>query len=163
MNAIFFIFFCVITFSFSGCATIVSKSHYPVSISSQPDEAEIIVKNSSGLNVFAGRTPSTINLKAGAGFFRGEKYTVTFNKEGYTPFMAEIKRGVDGWYIAGNFFFGGLVGWLIVDPATGAMWKLEDLHVDLNPIQASCSDSTFKVVTIDNIPNHLRSKMIRVN
>ncbi|MDY5520178.1 hypothetical protein, partial [Campylobacter lanienae] len=29
---------------------------------------------------------------------------------------------------AGNFIFGGLLGWLIVDPATGAMWNLKPEH-----------------------------------
>jgi hypothetical protein len=29
-----------------------------------------------------------------------------------------------GWYLVGNFFFGGLIGWLIIDPLTGAMWTL---------------------------------------
>jgi hypothetical protein len=32
---------------------------------------------------------------------------------------------MDGWYI-GNILFGGVIGFLIVDPATGAMWKLGD-------------------------------------
>ena len=32
---------------------------------------------------------------------------------------------MDGWYI-GNIVFGGLIGWLVVDPASGAMWKLQD-------------------------------------
>ncbi len=26
--------------------------------------------------------------------------------------------------LGGNILFGGLIGWLIVDPATGAMWTL---------------------------------------
>jgi hypothetical protein len=29
----------------------------------------------------------------------------------------------------GNIVFGGLIGLLIVDPATGAMWKLEETQV----------------------------------
>ncbi len=29
-----------------------------------------------------------------------------------------------GWYLLGNLFIGGLIGWLIVDPATGAMYTL---------------------------------------
>ena len=32
---------------------------------------------------------------------------------------------LNAWYW-GNILFGGLIGWLIVDPATGAMWKLKD-------------------------------------
>ena len=29
-----------------------------------------------------------------------------------------------GWYLVGNFFMGGLIGYLIIDPLTGAMWNL---------------------------------------
>lgn len=32
---------------------------------------------------------------------------------------------MDGWYV-GNIIFGGLIGLLLVDPITGAMWKLPD-------------------------------------
>lgn len=147
----------------SGCASIVSKSDYPVSISSQPDGAEISIKNRAGENIFVGKTPTTINLKAGAGYFKGENYTVTFKKDGYLPHTAEIKRGVDGWYIAGNFVFGGLIGWFIVDPASGAMWTLENLHVDLNASQTSSIENKIHIVTIDDVPDHLRSKMVRIN
>ncbi len=155
-------FFIAVAF-LTGCASIVSKSDYPVNISSQPEGAEISIKNRVGENVFAGKTPTTINLKAGAGFFKGENYTVTFKKDGYTPHTAQIERSVDGWYIAGNFVFGGLIGWLIVDPATGAMWTLKNLHVDLNSSQTSSSENTIQIVTIDEVPDHLRSQMVRVN
>jgi len=147
----------------TGCASIVSKSDYPVRISSQPEEAEISIKNRAGENVFSGKTPTTINLKAGAGFFKGENYTVTFEKDGYTPHTAQIERGVDGWYIAGNLVFGGLIGWLIVDPATGAMWTLKNLHVDLSSPQTSAIDNEIQIVTIDEVPEHIRSQMVRVN
>jgi hypothetical protein len=147
----------------SGCASIVSKAEYPVSISSQPDGAEISIKNRDGESVFSGKTPTTINLKAGAGFFKGENYTVTFKKDGYNFHTAQIERGVDGWYIGGNLVFGGLIGWLIVDPATGAMWTLKNLHVDLSSSQTSSIDNKIQIVTIDEVPDYLRSQMVKVN
>ena len=40
---------------------------------------------------------------------------------------------MDGWYI-GHILFGGLIGFLIIDPATGSMWKLnESVHVSFGP------------------------------
>jgi hypothetical protein len=161
VNSAILLFVCIAFFL--GCASIISKSVYPVSISSQPDAAEISIKNRAGQNVFTGRTPTTVNLKAGAGFWKGETYTVSFKKEGYLPQTAQIIRGVDGWYIGGNFVFGGLIGWLIVDPATGAMWTLEDLHVDLSPSQTSSIENKIHIVTIDDIPDNLREKMVRIN
>ena len=147
----------------AGCASIVSKSDYSVSISSQPAGAEISINNRAGESVFAGKTPATINLKASAGFFKGENYTVTFKKEGCLAHTAQIERGVDGWYIAGNLVFGGLIGWLIVDPATGSMWTLENLHVELNLSETSSVKNGINLVTIDEVPDHLRSKMVRIN
>ncbi|MCX7973828.1 MAG: hypothetical protein N3B16_04935 [Candidatus Aminicenantes bacterium] len=145
-----------------GCATIVSKSEYAVTISSKPDGADITVLNRAKETVFQGKTPTTVVLKAGAGFFKGEIYTVIFKKEGYRSHSAQIERGVDGWYFAGNLIFGGLIGWLIVDPATGAMWTLKNLHVDLIPESSSHIKEGLYIVTIDDVPNHLRSEMVRI-
>lgn len=147
----------------SGCASIISKSNYPVSISSMPDGASIKIVNRAGESVFTGQTPATVTLKAGAGFFKGENYTVTFEKEGYSTHTAQIERGVDGWYIGGNFLIGGLIGWLIVDPATGAMWTLKNLHVDLSSETSSLSREGIHIVTIDDVPEDLRSEMVRID
>ncbi len=115
----------------SGCASIVSDSNYLVRIDSTPPEARFVVRNEDGLNVHQGRTPATVSLPAEAGFFDGETYEVTFEKEGYTPVNRTLDSSVDPWY-AGNILFGGLIGILVVDPATGAMFKLpESLQVGM--------------------------------
>jgi hypothetical protein len=149
-------------FLLSGCASIVSKSKYPVSISSNPEGADIAIANGIGKTVYSGKTPTTVTLKAGAGYFKGETYTVTFKREGYATHKAQIERGVDGWYIAGNIFIGGLLGWLVVDPITGAMWTLKDLHVNLKPEESYLQKEGLHIVTIDNVPNYLRSKMTKI-
>ena len=157
-------FFIVLIFLFmAGCASIVSKSQYPVNISSQPQEADITIVNRSGEAVFSGTTPTTVTLKASAGFFKGENYTVTFKKEGFAPHTAQIERGLDGWYLAGNILIGGLIGWFIVDPATGAMWTLEDLNVDLTSQSSSLQKEGLHIITLDDVPDHLRSKMVKLN
>ncbi len=145
----------------TACASIVSKSEYPVTISSKPEGADITIVNSSKETVFVGKTPATVVLTAKKGFFKGENYTVTFKKKGYAPYTAQIERGLDGWYIAGNILVGGIIGWLIVDPATGAMWTLKNLHVDLSPQTSSVPK--IHIVTIDEVPLKLRSKMVRIN
>lgn len=147
----------------TGCASIVSKSEYTVNISSDPTSVNISIKNGEGKEVFVGKTPTTIRLKASRGYFKGEDYTVTFKKEGIITHTAQIYRGVDGWYFAGNIFIGGLIGWFIVDPATGAMWTLENLHVKLNDSKMSLNTSTIKVITLDDLPLSLRSNMVKIN
>ncbi len=146
----------------AGCASIVSKSEYPVSISSEPQGAGVTVANRAGQTVHTGETPTTVTLDAHAGFFKGEDYTVTFRKEGYASHTAQIARGADGWYIFGNLVFGGLIGWLIVDPATGAMWTLKDVHADLESITADRGETGVRIVTLDEIPERLHSELVRI-
>ena len=158
------LFFIVLIFLLiAGCASIVSKSQYPVIISSQPQEADITIVNISGATVYSGKTPTTITLEAGAGFFKGENYTVTFKKEGFATHTTQIERGLDGWYIGGNILIGGLIGWPIVDPATGAMWTLKDLNVNLTPQSSSLQKEGLHIITLDDVPDHFRLKMVKLN
>lgn len=114
----------------SGCASIVSKSAYPVSINSSPDGAAFMVTNRAGQRIQSGVTPAVVTLKSSAGYFKGETYTLELTKEGYDSQVYTISSSLDGWYW-GNLFFGGLIGILIVDPATGAMFKLPE-RADIN-------------------------------
>jgi hypothetical protein len=117
----------------SGCATIVGESNRPVSIRSDPNGVAVTVFDKNGETVYSGRTPTTVRLKAGDGWFKGQDYTVEFQKAGYQTRQVDMRRGVSGWYVVGNVFLGGLIGWLVVDPLTGAMWIYEDLSVELEP------------------------------
>jgi hypothetical protein len=109
----------------TGCASIVSKSQYPVTINSNPSGATVTVTNKRGVDVQKATTPATVTLAANAGFFSPASYSLQFEKDGCFPASTLLSAGMDGWYI-GNILFGGLIGILIVDPATGAMWKLDD-------------------------------------
>ncbi len=153
--------------AFSGCASIVGKSSYAVCIQSNPSGAEITVFAGDQEVVYHGRTPTTVSLKAGAGWFKGQDYAVEFEKAGYQLYRARIRRGVSGWYIVGNVFVGGLIGWLIVDPITGAMWTLEDLSVDLEAVAEATvhvpEAITLRVLTPDQVPHGLRSRMVRLD
>jgi len=124
----------------SGCASIISKSEYPIIIDSTPSGATVLIKDRQGRNVHRAQTPTTVTLKSGDGFFKSARYSFEFEKEGYQPTISALGANLDPWYF-GNILFGGLIGMLIVDPATGAMWKLEDrvtanLHSDGRTITA---------------------------
>lgn len=108
----------------SGCASIVSKSQYPVTFSSNPPGATVSVKNKAGTEIHRAQTPATVTLAAGDGFFGKASYSVVMEKEGHVPAQQSLSGTLDPWYL-GNIIFGGLIGLLIVDPATGAMWQLE--------------------------------------
>ena len=42
--------------------------------------------------------------------------------------LVQIQGKLDGWYF-GNLLFGGLIGMVIVDPITGAMYRLEKSYI----------------------------------
>ena len=113
------------TVGLSGCASIVSDSKYPVSINSNAPGAVVVVRNSRGMEMHRASTPAMVTLPAGDGFFKKAKYTMEFESEGYLTSTQNLDASMDGWYV-GNILIGGLIGLLLVDPITGAMWKLPD-------------------------------------
>lgn len=115
----------VLALSLSSCASIVSRKEYPVHISSNPPGAHYLLKKENGTLVSEGVTPNTVVLKSSAGYFQPAKYVLFLDRKGEKqqfPFEARINP----WYF-GNFISWGLAGLVIVDPLTGAMWKLDDL------------------------------------
>jgi len=113
----------------SGCASIVSDSKYDVGIKSTPDGVPFEVTNKAGVVVAKGITPDSVTLKAGCGYFKGQNYVVKFNPNNSEVFYKDVERKLDPWYTFGNFFIGGAIGYLVVDPITGAMWKLDNVTV----------------------------------
>lgn len=108
-----------------GCASIVSKSKYDVSVSSNVDGAMVSILDRDGREVNKVTTPSTVTLSAKSGFFSRAEYRFDFQKQGYQKTSETTSAKLNEWYF-GNILFGGLLGLLIVDPATGAMWKMDD-------------------------------------
>ncbi|MZR64335.1 hypothetical protein [Alcanivorax sp. DP30] len=169
----------------SGCASIVSDSSYPVTISSSPEGVNYTVKHAKrGYAMMKGVTPATISLSADDGFFSKASYLVSFEKRGYDAVTIQLRAGMDGWYV-GNILFGGLIGFLIIDPATGAMWKLdEQVQVALTesrkedagetvefrekepeqPETAAGKDSDeLTLLMINDVPEAYRNSLVRVN
>ena len=144
----------------------MSKSIYPVTFDSNPTGANIVITDKSGNRMFEGRTPATLTLSASRGFFQPAVYHIEASMQGYGTGRTTLSAGLDGWYI-GNILFGGLIGMLIVDPATGAMWKLDDrIVVNLGAQTAALledAERALHIVTIDQIPNQYRRYLIRVN
>jgi len=148
---------------FSSCASIVSKSNYPITINSTPTEANITVTNKKGLEIYKGNTPATMKLKASSGFFSKEHYQVKFEKNGYDTKVVPILFKLDGWYF-GNILFGGVIGMLIIDPATGAMYKLETefLNETLTKSTASVENKELKIYGINEIPAEWTEHLVKI-
>ena len=148
----------------AGCSSIVSKSEYAVTVASTPSNANFTITNKAGDAVQSGMTPSTITLKSSSGYFAGESYTIKLTKEGYSPKTYTLKSSIDGWYF-GNLLFGGLIGMIIIDPLTGAMYNLPArTDISLEPTTGSAtSDKTFTIATIDSLTENQKSRLERIN
>jgi len=118
----------VTVITFTGCASILSKTDWPISVQSNPTGAKCIIANEAGEDLYSGKTPITLYLSGSQGYFECAKYTIYCWKEGYFPAKVDLSSSLNGWYW-GNILIGGLVGMLMVDPVTGAMWKLKDPQV----------------------------------
>lgn len=149
----------------SGCATIVGETDQLVELNSTPDGAVVEIHDENNKSVFKGTTPTTVTLSKKDGFFDGMTYTAAFSKPGYAEHQVVIKPNVSGWYF-GNVIFGGLVGILIVDPATGAMFTLnpDQLNPELTRIEAAAVESgSLHVLALDDIPAVLRDDLQPLN
>lgn len=125
----------------AGCASIVSRSKYNIPLQANMD-AVVEVRNRGEL-VTSVRAPTTLTLSSDAGFFTRSCYTFTFKKEGYPDVVKHRNAYVNGWYL-GNLVFGGLIGMVIIDPATGAMWRLDEKPVGVHYEFSMPSDMTEK-------------------
>ena len=111
----------------SGCASIVCPCSYSVSVASNVKGTKVTIYNrDEKIDVVS--TPTDVTLSPKAGFFVPADYRFVFEKEGFSTDEMKLEANFNWWYV-GNFVFGGLIGWLIVDPATGAMWKINETSV----------------------------------
>lgn len=148
----------------SGCASIILGGMQELNVRSNPSEAKVTVYTAGGTVVASQNTPCVIKLKRGDGFFQRGLYRLVVEKPGYKHFETEIRGEVNGWYIAGNIVFGGLIGWIIVDPATGAMWSLKPSEIDAtlaaqNSSFISKGRDALVIVLKEQVPEDLQSCM----
>jgi hypothetical protein len=118
----------------SSCATIVSGSKQKVKFSSTPSNATIYVDETE-----VGKTPFEMKLK------RNREHHIIIKLEGYNTYETTLKSKFNAWYL-GNILIGGVIG-LVIDPITGAMFKLspKELNAEL------AKGTTFKVDKKNNI------------
>lgn len=117
-----------------GCASIISGRTATVALNSNPQDAQVVIRNKRGEEVLTTRTPATIELKRKDRFIWPARYTASFEKPGYEPRTVAINPTINPW-IVGNVLAGGVIG-LAIDNATGAAWtpKVASLEPNLEPI-----------------------------
>lgn len=143
----------------SGCASIVSDTSRDLNINSKPSNASISIKNlTNGQTITESNTPLSITLNNSDKMFVGNDFEVLIKKPGFKDFKFQVTSRIDGWYVAGNIISFGLIGWLIVDPLTGAMWTLDVEKSD--NIQES--GNTVVVTLLEDINPSQMSKAKRI-
>ena len=114
----------------TGCATIIKGTRQRVSIFASPAGAQVTVYDDSGSVIISQQAPCTVKLRRGSGFFSAGEYRVQVQAPGYAPAIVTISGSINGWYIIGNLFIGGLLGYVVVDPLCGGMWDLSPHSVN---------------------------------
>ena len=143
----------------TSCASIVSRTKWPLAVDSKPEGVHVSITNRSGKEVFAGKTPVATTLKSGSGFFGKESYIVALTYKGTETRKINVECKLNGWYF-GNLLIGGLIGLLIVDPATGAMYRLESK--DIYEVFTEDKTSQLKILNINSIPLEQRDHLIEL-
>ncbi len=118
----------------TSCATIASSSDTPLHIDSNAVGANVRVLDRDQRPVFEGRAPCTVEVDNASGYLESAKYTVEVAADGYQPRTVTVEADVDVWYFGNVFIPGGLIGSLLIDPLSGAMFQFDttDLVVDLD-------------------------------
>lgn len=156
MMAILLLGFAVV---FGGCATIMGSETSTLPVYSTPGGAKVTITDERGKVVYQGVTPSSVSLqKSDGSHWGGKTFTVEVHKEGFEKISVQVVTQANGYYILGNLLFGGLIGWLIVDPATGAMYDLHPPEVDVSLHKGQAS-----IMLLDDVPANLRHRLVRIN
>lgn len=121
--------------SLTSCATIISGSTQNIRVTSEPTAANIYINN---INV--GVTPMVKLLK------RNQIHILKLELEGYKNYETVLERKFNAWYL-GNILIGGIIG-LIIDPITGAIYRLEPGSVAGRYVPGTVSYSSGQVLYI---------------
>lgn len=158
-----FLVLMVIVLSTTGCASIVrGGGKQKVQINTNPDSATVKIYDMNDQLVHTNQTPCEVVLKNGRGYMKGMDYRLVIEKDGYQTREIQLTSRVAGWYAFGNLGIGGLIGYLIVDPLTGAMWVVEPNIINETLVtkeQVSLNDMELKIVLLKDVPIEIQKNM----
>jgi hypothetical protein len=150
----------------AACASIVHGGPRSVSVDSSPTGAKVSIYDRSNALVQTSTTPFVARLDPKYRYFKGQTYRLVFELPGHATAEARLNSSLSGWYF-GNIVFGGVLGMLIVDPLTGAMYNLspEKIEQPLSADQAQIirERKGLLVVLASQTSAHEREQMTRVN
>jgi len=141
---------------FASCASIVSKKSWPVSIQSEPAGVDFVITRYDGTPVTSGKTPKAVTLDSGA------SYLIKTMHKGKVTGEQELTATLNGWYW-GNFVIGGPLGLFVVDPLTGAMYKLpKEVTVSGGKTVALEKKGSLTIASIETLTPEQRQQLVRL-
>lgn len=154
----------IAAFTNSGCATIFGKSNYPITVNSNPNGAKLSIFDKKGVEIYKGNTPANITLKSSSGYFSKAEYQLKFDLDGHEQKTVQLTSKLNGWYF-GNLLIGGLIGMLIVDPASGAMYKMNQTDVNevLTKKNIAQGPSELKIIDINSLSEKTKVSLQQIN
>ncbi|WP_298448829.1 PEGA domain-containing protein [uncultured Marinobacter sp.] len=122
MNYPLLVTLAAIAFLSSGCASVVSGTDQNLTFNSEPEDATVTVSGR-----VLGKTPLTVPVD------RGSNQSITFEKEGYKTYTAQLSTTTNPWFF-GNIVIGGLLG-STTDGVSGAIHEFspDQYFVTLKP------------------------------
>jgi len=98
-------------------------------VASTPPGAKVSIYDRSNRLVQVSTTPFLATLPTKFAYFKGQDYRLVFELPAYATAQVHLQTTVSRWYY-GNLLFGGLLGLVIVDPSTGAMFNLAPQQIE---------------------------------
>ena len=136
-----------------GCATICNRhTNATFSLNSSIPQTQVAIWKDAKL-IKSVQTPASVVLDSSDGFFCRARYRFEFSKDGYLTTTESRSASFSAWYL-GNIIFGGLIGILIVDPLSGAMYSIDDETIDVNLVP---KDGLLSMVT-EGVQDNLESE-----
>lgn len=150
----------------TGCATIVHSGPRAVSVASTPAGAKVSIYDRDEHLVQTNTTPFVAELPTKYRYFQGQTYRLVFEMPGHATTEVKLGSSLSGWYL-GNVVFGGIIGLLVVDPLTGAMYNLTPDKIE-QPLSATQAEvirdkKGLLVVLASQTTEGERTQMVRVN
>ena len=145
-------------FLLASCATLFTKTKYPVMVGSNPDGAKVVITDKNGREVYSGSTPARLELKSSSGFFSKAEYQVKISLPGHDDKIVSISSKIKGLFFLNLTNMTGL----IIDAATGAMWKLETEHIDVM-LTPSMQTSELIIMERKDIPKEWEKYLVAID
>ena len=82
--------------------------------------------------------------------------------KGYETKKVNVECKLNGWYF-GNIVIGGLLGFLIIDPATGAMYKLEHDGIIETLDRSDAGNASLRILDKNQLNEKHQQKLVRIN